>query len=511
MQYTISPKEISMEDIVSNNCSFSPLDYRGVKIKNTNIKTVGKLLDGDCILGNEVGSLAYIPIESPYKFLRTKSLQKSNFQLNLNTPNSYEYIKPIDYLANKGKNEEKIIKEGDLLFVTGGNVGEVAIAQSLGNTIFSSHIARLPISKNKLYLFAFLKSGFGKEQANFGPIGSIGGLDTFTIDTLQNIKIPFPNQVDKENIVEYVEVLVQAINNKEKEIRRKDRLIFDLIENELLDNQKPNKFRYEYPNIKEISKMNSRLETGMYSKEFKEMDFLLENYMYGYQRLSDLGYIISRGQNLQVSSIGRSVYSETHQKGFYRLALSKNFSEYATVDGYRYIENPKELKQIEQGDILFSCRGARFGRVSIFCDEVDNTITNIDNVHISNRKQDMKNKIFICLFLNYLREKGHLHRIAITGSGANSLTQYQFDLLKFPNFQGLKLEGISKLHYNPITSDYFEKTNLETFLVNDQEWNRDVGVIQLDQSIKKIKERLDKVIHKIVMDEEVLVDFTFLT
>ncbi len=207
---------------------------------------------------------------------------------------------------------------------------------------------KLPISRFKYYIYAFLKNKFGKEQANFGPIGSIGGLDTFTKDTLLSIQIPFPNQFDKDDIIKFVELLVKAIINREQEIIDKDKLIMDFIDKELIENQKENIFSYEYPSYKDILNTDYRLETGMYTKEFKEMDFLLNNYQNGWQTLSDMNFDVSRGQNLQFTSIGKSVYSTVPKYGFYKLALSKHFSEYATINKYEYVGNAKKLKEIGQ-------------------------------------------------------------------------------------------------------------------------------------------------------------------
>lgn len=511
MQYIISPKEISLKDIENRNHSFSSLQYRRIEIKNKNVKNIRELLDlgNKLISGAEVGSLAYIRVKSPYRFLRTKACQEDGFQLDLSIPGSYEYIKPDDYFKNKGKNNERILKKNDLLFVTGGNVGEVVLAQHLENIVFSSHIVKLPITKYKFYIFAFLKNSFGKEQANFCPLGSISGLDTFTDDTLLDINIAFPNQKNREEVIRYVELLVKAVINKENEIQKKDCLIMELIDRELVENQKKtDKFSYEYPSYEEILKTSCRLETGMYTKEFKEMDYLLDNYKYKWQNLSDLNFTVTRGQNLQVSNIGQSLYSTIPKKGFYKLALSTHFSEYATIKKYEYVGNQKKLKEINSGDVIFSCRGVLFGRVGIFCKAVENSITNIDNVHIRNKKADLKDKIFIGLFLNYLRKKGHLHRVAITGSGANSLTQYQFDLLKFPNFPDSEKEKIAFLFYKQNISAY-KNTTLENFEQRDTIITEQSGIFQLDEQIKNIKEKIDEVINQIINDEEIEIDLNF--
>lgn len=508
MQYAVSPREISINEITTHQYSLSPLQYRRIQIKNKNVKKIRDLLENELISGAEVGSLAYIRVKSPYRFLRTKACQDDSFQLNLNISDSYEYIKPDDFFQNKGKNDERILQEYDLLFVTGGNVGEVTIAQNLENTIFSSHIVKLPMMKYKFYVFAFLKNNFGKEQANLCPLGSIGGLDTFTDETLLDISIPFPNQKNSEEVIKYIESLIRSVINKENEIQKKDCLIMELIDRELIENQKKNKFSYEYPNYDEFLKTSYRLETGMYTQEFKEMNFLLDNYQYGWQNLSGLDFTVSRGQNLQFSNIGLSLYSTIPKKGFYKLALSTNFSEYATIKKYEYVGNQNKLKEIKQGDVIFSCRGVLFGRICIFCDPIKNTITNIDNVHIRNDNAEMKDKIFIGIFLNYLRKKGHLHRIAITGSGANSLTQYQFDLLKFPNFFDEKKEEIVRLFYNqniPITNQF----NLNNFEEQDTIITKQSGIFQLDKQIKIIKERINEIIGQIINDKDIEIDFNF--
>lgn len=509
MQYIVAPQEISIKSIQKNHYSLSPLQYRTILIKNSNVKTIGDLLDRELVSGTEVGSLAYIKINSFYTFLRTKACQDDNFQLELNIPDSFEYIKPNDYFANKGKNDERVVKKDDLLFVTGGNVGEVAIAQDLDKTIFSSHFIKIPIDTYKFYIFAFLKNCFGKEQANFAPVGSIGALDTFSKETLLSIKIPFPNQPNSNEVIKYIELLVEAVINREAEIKRKGQSITTLIERELLKKQKHNPYSYDHPSFDEILRTDHRLETGMYTKEFKEIDYLLNNYQYGCQNLSDLNYDFFRGQNLQFSSIGKSVYRSTPKKAFYQLALSRHFSEYATINKYEYLGNPKKLKEIKEGDVIFSCRGAQFGRVCIFCEKNEHAITNIDNVHIRNANSKLEHKIFIGLFLNYLRKKGHLHRIAITGSGANSLTQYQFDLLKFPNFPSSKIEEIASLFYNP-QNLMDASVDLNKFKQKDKTIIRGSGIFQLSKQIKIIKERINEVVAHIINDETVEINFDFL-
>ena len=85
-----------------------------------------------------------------------------------------------------------------------------------------------------------------------------------------------PNQ-NSDNTIKFVEMLTQAIINKEQLIKNRHENILNHIEQELLSNQKPNKFKFELPTIKEIEEVG-RLDTGIYTEQFKKIKFLIQNY-----------------------------------------------------------------------------------------------------------------------------------------------------------------------------------------------------------------------------------------
>ena len=147
---------------------------------------------------------------------------------------------------------------------------------------YNSHIRKLELKKDKYYIFAVLKSKFGKEQVDV--TGSIKGVDNFREEYLLNTKISFPttkNNPSPENIEKLVSVIVQNIIDKEEQIRAKNKLIDEKIEQELRENQKENSFSYAYPKINEI-KEEERFDTGLFETEYKEYEFLLKNYGNGY-------------------------------------------------------------------------------------------------------------------------------------------------------------------------------------------------------------------------------------
>ncbi len=73
-----------------------------------------------------------------------------------------------------------------------------------------------------------------------------------------------------------------------------------IINDEITNNQKYNSFSFSFPSFSELS-ANSRLDAKFYSPIFKETDFFIRNYKYGTKSIKELGFKMSRGQNLQVS------------------------------------------------------------------------------------------------------------------------------------------------------------------------------------------------------------------
>jgi len=502
--YLKVPNKISFKDMIKKS-SLSALQYKKIFCENNNVKLIKDLIVWKISSWKEVWSDSYTKLNTNYRFIRTKAIQNNNFQLDLNIEGSFEYIKPKDFEKNKWLNSKNTVNNEDLLFVTWWNVWEVVISQEIINSILSSHILKLPIKENKYYVFSFLKNSFCKEQANLWPLWSIAWLDSFTIDTLLNIQIPFPKQENKSDVVKYVELLTQAIIDKEKEIRNKNNKISTLIENELSKNQDIASIKLNSITFEELRKI-WRLDTWMYNENYKKFFSLIQNYENWNSTLEDLWYKITRWQNLQVSNIWKSIYSEDQKEWFYKLILSKYFTEFMTYNKCDYLWNYKKLKTIKKWDIIFSCRWDLW-RTIVFCEDIENLITNIDNVHIENKKTSIENKIFIWCFLNYLRNIWFLTLVSITWSWADSFTKYHFDLLKFPNFSESKQKEIAKIYYNP--TNYPKNLTLYNFFDEDKKWNKKVWIVELDKSIKIMKTHLNSVLDKIINDEFVEISFSF--
>ncbi|MGB9643504.1 MAG: hypothetical protein ACPL3Q_09975, partial [Candidatus Ratteibacteria bacterium] len=271
--YVKTPTAISFSHIVEKDFTLSSSQYMDLLMPNRIFLYVRDFLSRQLQrkdLGLEVGSFNYIG-KSTHYFLRTKALQEHSFLPEINN----ETAVPVNPKAFVQMN----LKKGDLIISKDSNIGEIVILdKDYPNYMLSGALYKLPVSEKKYYLLAFIKHNIFREQLDFMvPKGAtIRHAKTMFLDC----KIPMPNH-NAENTIKFIELLTQAIINKEQLIRKRHETILNLIEQELLNNQKQNKFKYELPTIKEIEE-TTRLDTGIYSEQFKKIDFLIKNYQNGF-------------------------------------------------------------------------------------------------------------------------------------------------------------------------------------------------------------------------------------
>lgn len=497
--YIQIPKTITYKDLLKKRYILSAKNYQSISIQNKNLKRIKELVIEKPQIGREVGSFSYVN-KSPFYFLRTKALQTSFF---LPVLNNTECAVPI--LPKAFKDFE--LRKGDILLAKDANVGDASYLNTdLPNFMISSGIVKLRFSEEvRFYIFAFMKSNFFRNQIDLmiSRGATLKHAKTLWLDAV----IPFPNQKNKEEVMNFVSILTKAIIRKESEIKEKYNKIMWLIDEELKKNQKLNKFAYVMPNLKNLQE-TLRLDAGIFCKDYKEKQFLIENYIYGTDNIFN-DFDFKRGQNLQVSQIGKSIYSEEYKPGFYKLVRPLNLSDFGTVEKYEYLGNSKKLQTIDKGEILLSAEGT-IGKFCVFIDVDDKTITNIHGIIISKKnKKDNVESIFLGLFLGYLRNLGVLDYISVGGQGG-SLAQRYWNYIKIPRFPRGKKEELAQYYYKPVNYNP-NKLNVENFEAEDIKITKEAGIWQLDKQIKQIKQKLNEIFHKIIMDEEVKISFNFLT
>ena len=482
--YISQVSTINRNSFNNRNFSLSGKDYRQLKVSKNNKPLSGYIKKS--YQGKEIGSASYMK-HSKYRFLKTTNLTDS-FGLS---EESIEYCRP-ENIAHPQFGDILIAKDGG-----GEGLGESAIYnlenRDKTDSVSAGVLGMRVSGEDRYYLLGLIKSQHFKNFVDLNtPQGS-------TIRHSKKVSLLYPVPLPQNSeIQKLISIITQNILDKEGQIKLKNKKIDELIENELKENQKSNTFEYQLPRIFELKK-ELRVDTGLYEQEFKKNDFLISNYCDGYQNIFDLGFTVSRGQNLQISSIGLSIYSEDKKDNFYTLILSKYFKN-RVFEKVSYLGSGRKLKTIKKGDIIFSCRG-EMGRSVIFPEQPSKMITNIDNVHISSKSSSLNEKIYLFCFFGYLKKVNILDSIACTGSGAPSFTQYQFEKLKIPNFPNLRQKEIVKEYYNPIEKN--SELNFENYLEKERVRNTEAGIFQLNMELFSLREKLEDLVDKIVREERI--------
>lgn len=496
-QYVDVPLYTTLEKIINKNYTLSATQYKTFNIINKNIKPLSDFLDRKLMrqdLGSEVGSECYVE-KSPYYFIKTKALQPESYLLD-KTKESIQNITPHNFISMN-------LKQGDILISKDSNVGEVVILdKDYPNTMLCGGIYRLPITNRRLYLLAFIKSDVFRQQIDFlVPRGStIRHGKTKFLDCF----IPLPNK-NPDNTIKYIELLMNAIINKEIAIRTKHSQILKDIQVELESNQNNKNFQYTLPNISEILELD-RMDSSLYSKDFKSKEFIVTNYKNGVSTVEELGFKISRGQNLQISNIGKSIQTDEYRENYYTLILPKFLSKYGTVYKREYLGNPNDLKILKKGDIIFGAEGNEKGRSLVIIEEQGCAITNIHGITLNQEHHDLTKGIFIKLFLDYYRDKGMIDNYAVGGNGGSLAIKY-WDFLKFPNFPVDTERHIVKLYHNADAIYKTDNLTLSDFIDYDNQFNQEAGIYELDKSMKYLQSKLDDAINAIVDDIDVKIAF----
>ena len=496
--YIKTPAYISYENILEKDYILSSPQYTKLIMPNSNYKFVRDFLSRTLKrtdLGVEVGSHNYIN-ESPYYFLRTKALQQHSFLLDINSETSIPMMPRVFLNQN--------LKEGDLLISKDSNIGEIVILdKDYPNFMLSSAIYKLPIQEYKYYLLAFVKHQFFREQLDF--MVPKGATIRHAKALFLNCKIPLPNKKRKETI-RYIEILMQAIINKEKLIKEHHEQILIEIEKELLSNQKNESFNYSFPGINEIEKME-RLDTGLYNKNFKYWNQLVLNYKYGSKDLLSRGFTWARGTSLENNAIKTRIDSDSYIKGFYELVLPTNISQYGYVDKSYFIGTSTKLKIISKGDIIFGGEGFGKGRTYVVIDDTANVATNYHGIRIINNNNDLTESIFIRCFLAFWRHKGMIDYIGVGGSGGHCAPSY-FHLIETPLFPKDVIKNIIKHYHNTsISYEAITKGNLDNFLNLDNDYNKLSGIYELAMSIKYLNNKMNEAIDNVINDNLVTIKF----
>lgn len=480
MKYIRTPKSIKFNEIKNSKNSLSSSQYKKLMIDINKCKKLKWFLSEDLSnknKGNEIGSSNYYK-ESTHYFIRTSCLNEYNFIPEF-TSESKIPMNPKMFLGNG-------LKKGDIILSKDSNIGECAMVnKDYPNYMLSGAMYNLPIKEEySFYILALLKHKCFKEQLD--TLVPKGATIRHAKKLFLECYIPKPN----ENELYEISTLCEQILKKEVLLRDRFSKTMRLINDELLDNQNDVAYTFSYPKFSELLSTN-RLDTGLYNQHYKEIESLIKNYNSGYSSIEDLGLELKRGQNLQVSQIGKSIYSETYYNNFYTLILPKYLSKYGTVNVISFLGNENKLQTLEKGDIIFGAEGFEKGRSFVVVSEMNKTITNIHGITIKQKEHDLVKGIFVKQMLDFYRNHGIIDMMAVGGNGG-SFAQRYWDVIKFPNFPESLIQNMANLYHNQMLPEYKIGDSInKDFVDYDNNFNKDAGIYDLDMSMKHLKNVLN--------------------
>lgn len=483
---------ISNIDNNESRFSLSSKDYRKLKIFNKNTRKLKTLLTKTEKLGKEIGSKFYMK-KSSHKFLKTVNISNGY----LIDESSLEYCKPINKVFPK-KNEILIVKDG-----AGNGLGEVALYpyENYDNkdSISSGLIAINIEPEYRYYVLALLKSQHFKDFID---------LNTPQSSTIRHSKkialeyeIPFPcvqNNSTPKEVEKLVSIIVENIIDKEEQIRIKHNKINQYINEELLNNQNDNSYQYRYPKLKEIAK-NLRLDSGIYSTEFKRIDFLINNYKNGYFKISKDDFKSGNTPTIRIFNPKNKKYKWVtptliSDEGFY-IPIS-------TI-------NMKNKQNISSDCVLIINRTSRgkkgeFVGISCFYDVKKYGLGHHNQGLYRISNYNKSEKLFLVCLLNSDIYRKICGCISI-GSKMKELKISDFSEIKFLNFPEDTRKKIIEEYYNESDFDTNLQLDIDNYLKYFKERNKKIGIFQNSYELVDLRNKLEDIIDKIIYEKEIII------
>jgi restriction endonuclease S subunit len=489
MVYVNIPKSVKFNEVLSNNYVLAPSKYLRFSPKKTN--RFFPLSD----IVTKSNKRRLIKKEEKYLYAEIGNINvetgfidfKEYFGFNLPTNNPLQ-VELNDIIVSTVRTYRRGI--GLVTHKAQNIVGSPAIFL----------IRDIDKSITKEYLLTVLRSDFVKEQIL--GLQNRGMYPRLCKDTSKSILIPIVND---QVVINYISTLTKTYLNKEIEIRNKHNKTAQMFEKELFENQKTYKYVYHYPKLNELIKIN-RLDTGVFTFEFKYIDYLMKNYV------NDFFYIDKKNIKSGNTPKSRIISNEVNFK--YCWITPTNISDFGLILENERIMFKNKKNNLNKNCMLIINRTSKGGRgefvgISAFFDYgLYGDSHHNQGIYQVTGFTDTQLKFMTC-FMNSTMIRKYCAGLSV-GSKMKEIKSNQISTIPFPNFPASKQKEIADLYHNPNIKYNIDSINLENFLEFDSEFNEKAGIIQLDQSAKKIKSHLDNVLDKIINDEDIDIDFSFL-
>lgn len=425
----------TFKSIKGKDCLLSSSLHKQINVANENYLSLRSLLSRELNrndLGKEVGSINYVS-GSNFFFIKTKALQAFSFLPILNLE-STESIMPQAFINHH-------LKAGDIILSKDSNIGETVILdKDYPNYMLSGALYKLPLSgSDKFYILAFIKHRYFRDQLNrLVPKGAtLRHAGTKFLDC----NIPFPVN-NKEAIVNYVSNITKKIIEIEIEIKKRYSEINDIIETEIIENQKNNTtYSFAHATYSQLS-IGKRLDTGVYSNTFQRITHLLTNYKWG------VFYVdadkLRSGSTPKIRDI--SNYSE----GCIRWITPTNCSDWGFIQTHEKILTPTKNNLSEDAVLLINrtSRGGKGEYVGIGTfydyDAYGDGHHNQGIYRITGYNKELL--VFIATFMNTKMMRKYCSALSV-GSKMKEIKSEQFLSIPIPSLESKVLKRVYKLFY----------------------------------------------------------------
>ncbi len=499
----IEIKEIGSKDLKSNLFSFSPSalqfiplekSLQKLKKKYENVFDHLKSFDGFAFPSSDFVT-HYEDMKNKYPLIQIGNVNDEGWLID--ETQDFEYL-PSFY--SKKKSKYFLTDRFMLLSLTGGNDLNCDISSLFLNdfpAFLNQRVSALRPKRNDpnllLYAFALTKHDVFKVQW-FGK----GGIQKNTISTER--KRTYLPLIKEKKVIRFIASLVDAILRKEKEIVRKRYTINRLIEEELHTNQKSTNFHYSFPKYSEVIK-NRRIDTGVYTDEFKKIDFLIKNYNRGCFFIDD--------KKIKGGKTPTKRYISDKLELDYLWVTPTNISDFGTYLPKDRINCPAH--NLNENAMLIINRTSKGGKgeyVGIsFYYEYESLGTGQHNQGIYKITDYPKSQLlFMVSFMNCNLMRKYCAGLS-SGSKMKEIKSNHVLSIPFPKFQANLIKKINELYFKKPSTSYSKISNADIFLEIDNKWNKSAGIVQLKESATIIKQKLSELINDIICDNKITINY----
>lgn len=475
MSYIEKPTTVNISELSNHRFSLCPKDYRYFDMPKNNIKPLKQFLVSKEQAGKEIGSESYINF-SHYRFLRTANLQG---KLTVD----YSQVQScIPFLGKHPANKSLFIaKDGG-----GEGLGEVAFYSSddPSKDYISAGILNIQVDEKYLYyILGILKSIHFKEFVNLvTPEGS-----TIRHSKTLSLDYPVPLTQDK-NKFDKVSLLVQNILYKENQVIERHNKIDSIISEELLNNQESFIKNYK-TTISSILNNATRMDAGMYAKEYIDLHDLVEHYKNGF-------YQIPLEQIKSGSTPKIRVNSKTAK---YLWVTPTEITDFGYFSSEERVSMPTS-HNLSKDSLLFINRTSKGGKgeyvgISLFYDhsfygdgQHNQGIYRVDCF-------DKNELLFICAFMNSQIMRKMCGKISY-GTKMKEMKGIDFAKLYIPKFEDPVKKEIIELYYH--TDGISDNGDL--FNDSIKQHNNSIGLFQLEQEIDCLRKELSSLVDLIIKE-----------